>query len=235
MDLSIYMHQNNMKQLFILFLLFFFNFSHAQDTLYLPVHGLGHEKYVLKEDGTFNYSSYLCGSTFFSFGTFKKTIFGYRFSYDSAKCPSPSILEVKNESINDSLILFFYSMVDSTRLPIFNSLSIGAEQHWCDFDSIILPRKSLNSNILTIGKTSDSLVFKFDPTALELHVYLPPTRFGYNCGINDVRKLKKTKWGYMHKVKVYDEIREEPWKKGTKRVVHQYYQLRSKNDKYNIN
>lgn len=224
-----------MKRLLALYVLLIVSNFYAQDTLYLPVIGLGHEKYILKNNGTFVYSSELCGFSFISFGTYKKTNFGYHFDYDTTRCAYPSVAEIKSERINDSIYLFFYNMVDSTRQPCYSVLSIGEKYHPCQTDSIKIPRTSLNSDKLIVGEMSDSLVFKFDTTASELHIYLPPHGLGYNCGVNDVRKLKKTKLGYLHRFNVYDENREKPWKRGTKRVVRHYYQLRQKNDKHNIN
>jgi hypothetical protein len=217
-----------MKQLVFFLFLFFFICSYAQDTLYLPVHGLGHEKYVLKDDANFIYSSSLCGSNFVSFGTYKKTIFGYSFDYDTTKCPNPIVLSINDDHINNNIALFFHNMLDSTRQPNYNSLSVGSIKYNCDIDSILIPRTSIKSNILIVSDLSGSLVFNFDTTASELHIYLPPIGLGYNCGIHDVRKLKKTKLGYLHKFIVYDENRDKPWKRGTKRIVRHYYQLRQK-------
>ncbi len=230
-------HLNNMKQLLAFYILLIVNYTNAQDTLYLPVHGLGHEKFVLKDDGSFIYSSHLCGSSFVSFGTYKRTVVGYKFKYDISKCPSPHITEINNKTINDSITLFFHNMVDSTRQPYFNNLTIGEFQYKSNYDSdsITIPRQSLKSNFLSIRDLSDSLDFTIDTSSSELHIYLSPIGIGYNCGVKDIRKLKKTKRGYLNKFVVYDENRDKPWKKGIKRVVRQYYQLRQKNDKHNIN
>ncbi len=217
-----------MKQFFLLFSIFFLNCSCAQDTLYLPVIGLGHEKFVIEENGHFVYSSYLCGSSFVSFGTSKKTLFGYRFDYDTTMCPKPGVVEVRNESTSDSITLFFFNMVDSTIQPYYNSLSVGGKYLRCDTDFVTIPKSTLKSDLLMIREGSDSLIFKFDTTVSELHIYLAPNGSSYNCGLNDVRKLKKTKLGYLYKFAVYDEDREKPWKKGNKRVVRHYYQLRQK-------
>jgi hypothetical protein len=128
-------------------------------------------------------------------------------------------------------------MVDSTRQPYFNNLTIGEFQYKSNYDSdsITIPRQSLKSNFLSIRDLSDSLDFTIDTSSSELHIYLSPIGIGYNCGVKDIRKLKKTKRGYLNKFVVYDENRDKPWKKGIKRVVRQYYQLRQKNDKHNIN
>lgn len=227
-DLPAHGHLNNMKLLLALYILLIVSNTNAQDTLYLPVHGLGHEKYVLKDNGSFIYSSYLCGSSFVSFGTYKRTVIGYTFRYDTTMCPSPHIIEINKKTINDSITLFFHNMVDGTRQPYFSSLTIGEQPYICNYDSdtISIPKHSLKSNVLTIRDLTDSLIFTFDTTSSELHIYLSPIGMGYNCGVNDIRKLKKTKHGYLHKFNVYDEIRERPWKKGIKRVVRQYYQLR---------
>jgi hypothetical protein len=225
-ELQVHVHLNNMNRLFIFYLFFTVSSAFAQDTLYLPVHGLGHEKYVLNENETFIYSSHLCGSSFISFGTYKKNMFGYRFNYDTTLCPNPSITELNQTDINDSIILLFYNMVDSTRQPFFDSLVIGEQSYRFNSDSITIPKQSLKSNILTIKEPTNELVFTFDSTITKLQIYLAPMGFGYRCGMNNIRKLKKTKYGYLHKFNVYDEIREEPWKKGTRRVVRHYYQLR---------
>jgi hypothetical protein len=236
-DLLAHGHLNNMKLLLALYILLIVSNTNAQDTLYLPVHGLGHEKYVLKDDGSFIFSSYLCGSSFVSFGNYKRTFNGYKFKYDTTKCPSPNITEVNKKTINDSMTLFFHNMVDNIRQPYFDTLTIGEVQYICnhDSDSITIPKKSLNSNVLTITYLADTLVFTIDTSSSELHIYLSPIGMGYNCGVKDIRKLKKTKRGYLNKFVVYDENKEKPWKKGTKRVVRQYYQLKQKNDKHNIN
>ncbi len=226
MELIELMHPNKMKQLFLIYIFFVCLKSNAQDTLYLEVHGLGHEKYVLKEDGTYVYSTFLCGSSSVSFGTFKKTIYGYNFRYDSSKCPNPSIFEINSGSNHNSLTINFYDMLDSTAQPCFAPLNIGGKKYFCDSNLIKIPKDSLHSNVLTIGQNSNRLVFKFDTTATELNVYLPSPVFGYKCGDNGIRKLKKTKKGYLHKFIVYDEIEEKPWKRGTKRIVRHYYQLK---------
>lgn len=226
MELIKLLHPNKMKQFLLIYILFVCFKSYAQDTLYFEVYGLGHEKYVLKEDGTYVYSTFLCGSSSVSIGTFKKTIFGYSFSYDSSKCPNPSVFEINRGSNHDSLTINFYDMLDSTAQPCFAPLNIGGKKYFCDSNSIKIPKDSLQSNVLTIGQNSNRLVFKFDTTATELNVYLSSPVFGYKCGDNGIRKLKKTKKGYLHKFKVYDEIEEKPWKKGTKRIVRNYYQIR---------
>lgn len=224
-----------MKRLLSLYILLIVSNTYAQDTLFLPVHGLGHEKYVLKDDGSFIYNSSLCGSTFVSFGNYKRTLFGYKFTYDTTRCPSPFIREVIKKTSNDSLTLFFYNMVDSKRQPYFDSFTIGEQTYRCNFDSdsIRIPKQSLKTNVLNVSNHSTNLNFSFDSTSSELHVYLSPIGLGYSCDIKDLRKLKKTKHGYLHKFNVYDENTEKPWKRGTKRVVRHYYQLRPRNDKHN--
>ncbi len=199
---------------------------YAQDTLYLPVHGLGHEKYVLNDDGTFVYSSHLCGSSYFSFGKFKRNLLGFKFSYDTTRCPKPSLNQLNHGMKSDSTKLTFYSMVDSTRRAFFGLCNIGGQSYWVDSDSIIVSKEKLKTNTLILKEFSDSLTFTFDLTCSELQVYLAPIGLSYDCGSNDIRGLKKRNLGYLHKFEVFDEIKEKPWAKGTKRVVRQYYRLR---------
>jgi hypothetical protein len=140
--------------------------------------------------------------------------------------PKPSINELKSLIKSDSTKLTFYSMIDSTRRSFFGVCKIGEQSYWVDSDSIIVSKKEIKTNTLIIEEFSDTLAFTFDLTCSEVHVYLAPNGISYNCGSNDIRRLKKRKLGYLHKFVVFDEIKDKPWAKGTKRVVTQYYTLR---------
>ena len=213
-----------MKYLLVVaFILIIQNVS-AQDTLYHRIPRLGHQKYVLKDDGTFVYTSLQCGFGLVSYGSYTKNPVGYTFSYDTTKCPKPSIVCKNQKPVNDdSIVLFFYDMVDSSRLPYYNSIVIGDQSFECHSDSLIIPKRTLKTNLLIV---ENNLPFIFDSSSTELNLYLNLTFC--ECGLNDIRKLKKTKHGYLNKFIVYDEIREKPWKKGKKRVVREYYQLHRK-------
>ncbi|MGV3612806.1 MAG: hypothetical protein ACO1N0_17730 [Fluviicola sp.] len=212
-----------MKQLLLIsFLLIIRNVS-AQDTLYHRIPGLGSQKYVLNEDRTFIYTSFQCGFGFVSYGSYRKNILGYRFSYDTTKCPQPSIVSLNEEFESDYLTLFFYDMVDRECRNYYDSVVIGDQSFECQSDSIAIPKKSIKTNAITLrGEFSNELTFTFDPACNQLNIYLNLSI--YDCGVNDIRTLKKTKHGYLHKAIHYDENREKPWKKGKKRVVREYYQ-----------
>jgi len=81
--------------IFIFFSINTFNIN-AQDTLLHKVPFLGSERYILFDDGNFIFKSYLCGSSFVSYGNYKRTLFGVKFEYDTTKCPTPYILSKKN-------------------------------------------------------------------------------------------------------------------------------------------
>jgi hypothetical protein len=219
-------HLNYMKQLLTLCLFLIVCKASAQDTLYLPVPGLGHEKYILNDNRTFIYNSDLCGSSFVSLGTYRKNLTGYKFKYDSTQCPTPSITAVNQDLMNDSILLLFHNMVDSTRQQFFGSLILNEQRFAFDSDSIIIPKQASKSNVLILNDYLNKLTFTLDSTSTTFNVYLEPFGNSYRCGPNDIRRLKKRRNGYLHKFNVYDEIRGEPWKKGTKRVVRHYYQLR---------
>lgn len=212
-----------MKQLLLIsFLLIIRNVS-AQDTLYHRIPGLGSQKYVLKADRTFIYTSFQCGFGFVSYGSYHKNILGYRFSYDTTKCPEPSIVISNQNQMDDAVVvLFFRDMTDSTRQTYLGSMTIGDQTFECHSDSLTIPQKSIHSNSLVLKTDNSSeLTFTFDSTSNRLNIYLNLSL--YECGVNDIRKLKKTKHGYLHKAIHYDENREKPWKKGKKRVVREYY------------
>lgn len=214
---------NGMKQLLLIsFLLIVRNVS-AQDTLYHRIPGLGSQKYVLNEDGTFIYTSFQCGFGFVSYGNYTKNPDGYSFSYDTTKCPEPSIKSSYQKSASDYIILLFHDMVDNKRLSYYGSIGIGDQSFDCQSDSIAIPKKNIKTNAIILrGEFSNELTFTFDPACNQLNIYLNLSI--YDCGVNDIRKLKKTKHGYLHKAIHYDENREKPWKKGKKRVVREYYQ-----------
>lgn len=221
---------NNMKLLLVLFLVLLAWKASAQDTLYLKVHGLGHEKYILKENRTFIYNSSLCGSTFVSFGTYKKNFFGYKFSYDTTLCPTPSISGLSRGSDKDSITIFFHNMVDNSLQPFFGSIIIGGQVVECDTNYLAIFVGNLNTDDLILKSDyMNELIFALDSISTTYHIYLTPLSINYKCGVNDIHKLKKRREGYLNKFAVYDEIREKPWKKGRKRIVKQYYQITKRN------
>jgi len=218
-------HLNSMEKLLLLSLLFLVKSLYAQDTLYHPIPMLGHEKYILHDDGTFIYRSHQCGFTSLSFGSYRKNVFGYTFDYDTTKCPKPAIHGIKKGFPSDSIMLFFNDIVYEKRLYYFGSVSIGDQTFECQSDSLLIPKKLIKSNSLILkGEYSENITFTFDSTSTQLNLYL--NLIAYECGINDIRKLKKTKHGYLNKFIVYDENNEKSWKKGKKRIVREYYQLR---------
>ncbi len=206
----------------------FINFSHsiAQDTLLLPVPSLGHEKYVLYDNGTFLYSSHLCGYSYFALGDYKKNAFGYLFKYDSSRCPSSSIIQIKNEFYKDSIKFSFYSMYDSSITSYYGTVSIGEQQYKCSSNALTVSKNTLKSTNLELIKTS----FQFDTSCSEIKIYFGQYGLLNKCGINEVKKLKKTRKGYLHKFKVRDTNKKKPWKKGKKRTIKHYYQIRMKTD-----
>lgn len=214
-----------MKQFLAISLLLFLLNASAQDTLYHRIPGLGHQKYVLNEDGTFIYTSFQCGFGFVSYGNYTKNTDGYSFSYDTTKCPKPSITSSNQGPESDYIILFFHDMVDRSRLFYYGSIVIGDQSFECQSDSIVIPRKSIKTNAIILrSEFSNELTFTFNPACNQLNIYLNLAI--YECGMNNVRKLEKTKHGYLHKSIHYDENREKPWKKGKKRISREYYQLR---------
>ena len=227
MEFFAQMYLNGMKQLLLLFLCFFVKNVSAQDTLYHAVPMLGHEKFVLHDDGTFFYSSHLCGYTYLSFGSYRKNCFGYSFKNDTTKCLQPSLVSSNEGITSDCIVLHFYNVTDSLRVSYSGLVLIGDHIFECQSDSLIIPKKPIRSNTLILNSEdySKDLTFTFDSTSTQLNLYL--NLAFYQCGINGTRKLKKTKYGYLNKVIVYDEIRDKPWKKGKKRVVKHYYELRT--------
>lgn len=117
-------------------------------------------------------------------------------------------------------------MVDSLPQMHIGFILVGTNKHETNSYSISIPKPQNGESKLTIDGFVQKKIFNFDPTCSELQIYLKPMGLDFSCGVNDVRRLKKTKHGYLDKFNVFDEIREKPWKKGSKRVVKHYYQLR---------
>jgi len=214
---------NFMKHFFTIFIFFSINTFNinAQDTLYHNVQGLGGEKYLLYEDGTFIYESYLCGFNFMSYGIYKRNLFGIKFEYDTTKCPTPYILCEKADVNYDSITIYIYNMVDKSTMFFPVIITNGSKNIKCLSDSITIPKSDLTTDSIQFTYLNQKTIFKFDTSCATLKVYLEP--FGYNCGINEISKLKKRNKGYLYKFKVFDEIREKPWKKGKKRIVKHFY------------
>ena len=194
----------------------------SQDTLMHPVHGLGHEKYVLFEDGSFVYSSHLCGHSFYSYGDYKKLIFGYRFNYDTTRCPTRSLISSDSTSTSDTITFLFFSMMDSTTLSVNATATIGGNTFNGEIDTLKVARADLKNDQLTIELFKDAITFAFDEKSTENKIYYESPTFGYSCGINNIKRLKSTKHGYLYKFYVFDEDPEKPWKK-QKRIVYHYY------------
>lgn len=213
-----------MKKLLIIYLLFS-SYSFAQDTLYHSVPGLGHEKFVLKENGTFVYSSHLCGFSSYAFGSYNKNMLGYKFFYDSTLCPKPSILEIEHKAGEQNLTVFFFNVLDSCRENYSGSLVFGQQKIKCDSDSIVISKLNLNSTILNLENRHSKYSFAFDSSCTKLQVYINPLYSDISSSPYCIKKLRKTKRGYLKKRIVFDENREKPWKKGTRRVVRHYYKL----------
>ena len=211
-----------MKQMLILFFLCPGGTVFSQDTLYLPVFGLGSEEFVLYEDGSFVYSSHLCVFSYYSFVDYKKTVFGYKFSYDTTRCPDPIMVEVKSESPDDSLTLLFFDLSDRTSQPFFGKIVIGSQEFYCHNDSLKIAKSDLDSDTIFFPLIQKE--FKFDVSGSILKFYLPSFGFGYECGEINLKKLRRTSRGYLDKSIVYDENEEKPWKKD-RRVVWHYYEL----------
>lgn len=227
MDSIKFQHLKHMKQFLIVSLLLLSHTFYAQDTLYHAVHGLGDEQFVLKEKGSFVFTSSLCGTEFIALGTYKKTFRGYRFDYDSTLCPKPSVHSLMNGRHTDSLKVVFYSMIDSTLCSYSDTLFIGGQSYICNASSLTLDRRSFVSDTLRIKEPAQFCTTHFDKSAEEIHIYISPNGFGFICGESDISKLRKKKWGYLHKFYVYDENKDKPWKKGKKREVRHYYELKS--------
>lgn len=225
MEFIFHLHQNSMKRLLLLSLLLITRNVFAQDTLYHPIPMMGHEKYILYEDGTFFYSSNQCGFTSISFGSYQKKVLGYTFDYDTASCPKPSIQSLKEGFQSDSITLFFNDLVNQMSLYYSGLVIIGDQTFECEEESLIIPKKLIKSNTLILkSKYSNDLTFTFDSTSSQLNIYL---NLGVSeCMIKGIRKLKKTKHGYMNKFITYVENNQRPWRKGKKRIVKQYYELR---------
>jgi len=218
-----------MKPFFLLFILFTGLNGSTQDTLYHPVAGLGSEEYVLFTNGTFIFKSYLCGSAFVSFGDYKKNIFGYEFTYDTTRCPSPFLIEEKIAQPQDSIHLFFFNMIDSLSTSIFGEFVIGGQHFRCDTSAITVSKHNFSSDTLAFKNYRKEITFVFDTSSTSLKIYIQPNWFSYKCGTNQIDKLKKTRYGYLTKSKVYDEVHGKPWKKKKRTVGHYHQLVESKN------
>jgi hypothetical protein len=196
----------------------------AQDTLYLPVPRLGHEEFVLYEDGSFYYRSHLCGFDYVAPGYYRKHFGNYVFSYDTTRCPLPYIEEFTRAEPQDSLLLCFYEMPDKTPSEYYGVIAIGEKRFGCNGDSCVVSLHEVGERILRLHGPGKELVFSFNSTTTEIHLYIPPM-MGYTCGAGAIRILKKRCAGYLRKSVVYDENQEKPWKRGQRRVVREYYKF----------
>ncbi len=214
-----------MKRILTLLQVFILINTFAQDTLSHPVPGLGGETFYFYHDSTFKFNSQLCGQEGFSFGTYSKNRFGYSFTYDSTKCPTPFLTETKADNDNDSLEVCFFNFTDSTELFIYLYMNIGGTIFKNDSISTLrISKQELNSNTIILKRYPSDLTFTFNLSSTKLDVYIPPASFGYSCGNARILKLRKTRNGYLQKIKVFDKRQDKPWKKGKKRIVRHYYQ-----------
>lgn len=207
-----------MKSLFFVCFICAIRICIAQDTLYMPVPGLGAEKFILKNDGTYIYHSRLCGSRFVSAGTYRKTLTGYRFHCDTTKCPVSSIVQ-ETATDKDSICVFFYDFTDSIRISFWGNVFIAGKTYNCENDSLQISKKDLPDGPTSL-RLEEGQEFFVDKSYTTVKLFLAPP--GYRCGDNHIRKLRKTRRGYMDKDVVYDEDAEAPWKKH-RRVVRHYF------------
>lgn len=208
-----------MKVWFVVFSLTLTVLCIGQDTLYLPVPALGHEKFILKNNKTFIYQSDLCGYRFVSVGTFRKTLLGYRFNCDTIGCPEQFSLQEKTGTDTSSVCISFYDFLDSTRIDYWGEISIAGVSYTCEGDSLKISKKDLpcGSILLRLERNEEFLIDK-NYTTVKLFLESP----GWRCGDNHIRQLRKTSHGYLLREVVYDENRNKPWKKH-KRIVRHYF------------
>ena len=219
MKSSRYAHPTCMKLLLVVCVLCVFRMCIAQDTLYMPVYGIGHEQFVLKNGGTFIYQSNLCGYRFISIGTYRKTLTGYALDVDTNKCPVPSIICEKTTFDTENILLLFYDFVDSTRIKYYGEISLAGKIYQNESDSLTINKSNLPNGSMLL-RFEEGQEFLIDKSFSVVKVFLGSPE--YTCGDNHVRTLRMTSRGYLYKEVVYDEDNEKSWKR-RRRVVRHYF------------
>lgn len=207
-----------MRLILLLFLFSFTSESISQDTLIHPVDGLGSERFILFDDGSCMFKSSLCGHTFVSIGTYRKTLWGIKFSYDTTKCPKQIMINNSCNDKTDSVKISFYNLLDST--PDITWGTIISEKFKIQYDSkaITISKKLIINDSLNLHLYNlQQIKIPCNKTDCSIDAYLAP--FIYSCGMCEINRLTKTNDGYKYKTHTYDPIEDKPWRKGKRRRV----------------
>lgn len=215
-----------MNKISLLFLTLIALQSNCQDTLIAHIPMIGNKKFILFDNGTYKYKSFLCGIGTIEYGTYEIKRKKIIFIPDTCVIPK-SHSKVIDASPNDTLIIHFFDIVDSTKLQYFEFLpvKIGSVNFGGYKDSVVIDKKYLTSDIIEITTATNGIIsLKIDTSAYQIHIYQLPRFFQFDCS-NSFEKivLTKNKDVFCEKIIYRRENEDKPWKKGKKRKYYECY------------
>jgi len=112
-------------------------------------------------------------------------------------------------------------MIKRSKLFYFGTITINNKNIKCFSDSITISKSDFVTDSVQFTYLNQNTIFCFDTSSSILKIYLEP--LGYNCGVNEIFRLKKRKKGYLYTFTVFDKIEGKPWRKGKRRRIKHYY------------
>jgi hypothetical protein len=202
--------------------------STAQDTLYHTAPGIGHERILLYNDGTFHFRSSLCGFVYHAHGTYKKRFNQLIFKSDTTNCPQESYEVIDSNPPSDSIAIQLFSAYDSSRFDYLSAYKINGKPFAFDWEkqNILFSREEFPGDSVTFQLYSQEYKINgITSETNEIRIYLSEEIPGEDCGKLGFTEMKKTLRGYEHTFFVYDEDPDNYYKKTKRKVTHVYKKL----------